>query len=367
MKNKTALKYLIATAIFISPLHMSVSYAQDANDIDIFDRLGIEAEGEPDDSVLSEPADATPDAPVTGNAFDAYQNAVESDSNDPFMGQADNEMPGSEPTPEDLEAEIRDEAFNAAVNGFLPLRPDEIRRFLEIYDEVKQASNTPVYPYPQPESKIQEISFDPADPPQVIKLATGHVTHVAFYDSTGQRWPITNVAWAGDFEFSYPENEGGSSLRIIPMSDFAYGNLIVYFSKFDTPAVFTLQAQREIVHVRYDAILPEPGPFAKMDIIERSGPTTTSGSLQSVSVLDGTPPDSAKMMNVSGVDSRTKAYDMNGKVYLRTPHTLISPAWKESASSGDGINVYVINKTPVVLLSDKGKIIRAFIDNKDSL
>ena len=111
MKNKTALKYLIATAIFISPLHMSVSYAQDANDIDIFDRLGIEAEGEPDDSVLSEPADATPDAPVTGNAFDAYQNAVESDSNDPFMGQADNEMPGSEPTPEDLEAEIRDEAL----------------------------------------------------------------------------------------------------------------------------------------------------------------------------------------------------------------------------------------------------------------
>lgn len=365
MKNKTALKYLIATAIFISPLSVSISYAQDANDIDIFDRLGIAEETQPDEAELNEPSDATPDAPVSANAFDAYQNAVESDSNDPFLGQADNEIAG-EPTPEDLEAEIRDEAFNAAVNGFLPLRPDEIRRFLEIYDEVKQASNTPVYPYPQPESKIQEISFDPADPPQVIKLATGHVTHVAFYDSTGERWPIRDVAWAGDFEFNYPE-EGGESLRIIPMSDFSYGNMVVYFSTLDTPAVFTLQAQREIVHVRYDAILPEPGPFARVDMIQRSGPTTTSGSLRTVAVLDGTPPDSANMMRVSGVDSRTKAYQLGGDLYLRTPHTLISPAWKESASSGDGMNVYVINKTPVVLLSDDGDIVRAFIEDKDNL
>ncbi len=368
MKNIKVLNYLAATALFLTPAVMNTAYAQDANEIDIFDRLGIEEETQPDQSSLNEPDDAMPDAPVTQNAFDAYQDALDSSSDDPFMGQADNEMAGSEPTPEDLEAEIRDEAFNAAVNGFLPLRPEEIRRFLEIYDEVKQASNTPVYPYPKPESKIQEISFDPSDPPQVIKLATGHVTHLAFYDSTGERWPITNVAFAGDFEFNYPEsNEGGSSVRIIPMSDFAYGNMVVYFSKFETPAVFTLQAQREMVHVRYDAILPEPGPFAKPGMIGRSGSTTTSGSTKVVSVLDGTPPESASAMSVTGVDSRTKAYQVGGSVYLRTPHTLISPAWSESASSADGMNVYVIGNTPVVLLSDDGKVTRAFLEEKNNL
>lgn len=366
MKTKTILRTLVITTLLAFPVGYSQVQAQDANDTDIFERLGIGDETAPDNTELAAPSEATPDAGVGTNAFDAYSNALQNDANDPFLGQADNAFGSDEPTPEDLEAEIREESFNAAVDGFLPLRPSEIRRFLEIYDEVKQASNTPVYPYPRQESKVQEISLDPADPPQVIKLAPGHVTHVAFYDATGARWPITNVAWAGDFEFNYPE-EGGSSVRIIPMSDFAYGNMIVYFSMHDTPATFTLQAQREMVHVRYDAILPEAGPFAKPGLIGRAGPTTTSGSFQAVSVLDGTPPQSAQSLAISGVDSRTRAYALNNDIYVRTPHTLISPAWKESASSGDGMNVYVLDKAPVLLLSEKGKILRAFLKEKNNL
>ncbi len=370
MKNKRILNGLVATILFLTPVFPNAVYAQDSSE-DIFGDLeDVAVPDEPDSSDLeSLPGEAmpSPDA-ATENAFDAYRDALEVDENgNAFIGEAGNGE-GNEATPSDLEAEIREEAFNAAVNGFLPLRPEEIRRFLEIYDEVKQASNTPVYPYPKQESKVQEISLDPADPPQVIKLATGHVTHVAFYDATGAKWPIANVAWAGNFEFNYPEkDEGGSTLRIIPMSDFAYGNMIVTFSKLQTPAIFTLQAQREMVHVRYDGILPEPGPFAKPSLIGKSpGPATTSGSVQVVSVLDGTPPQSASQMDVKGVDTRTKAYNLGGEVYLRTPHTLISPAWSESASSGDGINVYVIKNTPVVLLSEKGKIIRAFLEEKNN-
>ena len=44
------------------------------------------------------------------------------------------------------EAEFRKEAFNASVNSMMPLKPSEIRRMLELYDETKQAGATPVYP-----------------------------------------------------------------------------------------------------------------------------------------------------------------------------------------------------------------------------
>ncbi len=346
----TAIALLSVCVPFGSPL------AQDSEDI--FSQFREEA---------PQKAEVVPDAPKNEslNPLDAYRNSVEEQQEEDIFGQADNEIFGQESTPEDLEAEIREEAFNAAVNGFLPIRPDEIRRFLEIYDEVKQASNTPVYPYPRPENKVQEISLDPADPPEVIKLATGHVTHLAFYDITGERWPINAYTFAGDFELN-PPDEGGSSIRIIPMSDFAYGNIVVQLSKFKTPIIFTLQAQREIAHARYEAIIPELGPFAKPGLIAGNGPKTTAGSYQVVSVLDGTPPESAKLMDVTGADSRTKAYDLEGSVYLRTPHTLISPAWSQSATSGDGMNVYVLKKTPVVLLSEKGKIIRTFINDKEN-
>lgn len=85
-----------------------------------------------------------------------------------------------------------------------------------------------------------------------------------------------------------------------------------------------------------------------------------------MSVLDGTPPEGARTMLVEGADTRTRAYDMGGAIYLRTPYALISPAWSESASSSDGVNVYVLKKTPVVLLSDKGKIVRAFVKDKEN-
>ncbi|MCB9964098.1 MAG: type IV secretion protein DotH [Rhodospirillales bacterium] len=313
--------------------------------------------------------DAVPSTGLNDSAFDAYRQSMDG-GNDPFDQILSNNMdgppaPGQE-TPEDLQTEIRREAFDAAINGMLPLKPEEIRRFLEIYDEVKQASNTPLFPYPKQEMKVEEISLDPADPPKVIKLATGHVSMVSFMDATGAQWPIVNMTWAGDFEISPPE-EGGYSIRVTPLSDFAYGNMIVTMSMLKTPVIFTLQAQRDVAYVRYDAIIPQPGPFATPSLIGGApAVTTTSGSVQTVAVLDGSAPQGSSAMLVEGVDGRTRAYESSGLVYLRTPYTLISPAWSESATSADGTNVYVIKKTPVVLLSEKGKILRVFLKEKES-
>jgi|MDSW01.1.fsa_nt_gb intracellular multiplication protein IcmK len=332
---------------------------------------------------IVQPADAS-QAPRQ-SILDTPTAADSQDENDPFaqfreaMGAADGsaQQPqmndidfGLEPpagqakSPEDLEAEIRGEAFNAAVNGYFPLRPDEIRRFLEVYDEVKQASNTRIYPYPQPESKVAQISLDPHDEPAVVKMAAGLVTTISMLDATGQPWPVENMTWAGDFEVVVPQ-EGGHRIRITPLSEYAYGNVSMTFEGLSAPVILTLATQREMVHVRFDARIPALGPFAKPPLMGDTGPHIQAGSVEVVSVLDGTLPNSAVTLQVTGTDGRTKAYKMNERVYLRTPLTLISPAWMESAASADGMNVYVLEDTPVVLLSEKGKVVRAFISEKE--
>src|SRR5262245_12158915 len=75
-------------------------------------------------------------------------------------------------TPEEVENQIRNQAFAAALTGLLPLRPNEIRKLLETFDQTRQAVETPIFPEPTPEVLAQTISLDPGSPPMEIKLAT---------------------------------------------------------------------------------------------------------------------------------------------------------------------------------------------------
>ena len=58
---------------------------------------------------------------------------------------------------------------------------------------------------------------------------------------------------------------------------------------------------------------------------------------------------------------------MSGTTYVRTPLTLLSPAWQSSVSSADGMNVYALTAAPVLLLSDGGEFARATLKEKEDL
>lgn len=265
-------------------------------------------------------------------------------------------------TPEELEAEIRQDAFHAAVSGLLPLRPAEIRQLLEYYDQTQEAVEVPVYPYPKPEVSVITLSLDPGVVPPVIKVATGHVTTLSLLDVTGAPWPIQDVSWAGNFEVVQPE-EGGHVIRITPMSEFTYGNMSLRLITLKTPITFTLQTQRDTVQYRVDARVPQYGPFASSPLIE-GGISTVAGDADITAILDGAPPSGAVRLTVSGVDGRTSAWRFNGRTYVRTPLTLLSPGWDASVRSVDGMSVYALANAPVLLLSDQGRVMRAHVDQE---
>ena len=78
-------------------------------------------------------------------------------------------------------------------------------------------------------------------------------------------------------------------------------------------------------------------------------------------ILENSPPSSAKRIKVAGLDARSNAWGVGDKVYLRTPLTLLSPAWNASMVSTDGTTVYEIGSAPVLLMSDNGALVRAQI------
>lgn len=266
-----------------------------------------------------------------------------------------------------LEEEARKEAFDTALEGLLPLRPDEIRKLLERFDKTQESVELPVYPYPKPELKVQQISLDPGTKPAAVKTAYGHVTSVSFLDASGAPWPIEDISWAGDFEaIEASSNELSHIVNISPQSEFAYGNMVVRLLTLKTPVILTLETDRDVVYYRFDTIVPEYGPFANAPLIE-TGITTQAGDPDMASVLEGIVPAEAQRLNVSGVDGRTSAYRYNGLVYLRTPLTLLSPGWDSSVSSADGTHVYAFEDTPVVLLSEKGKMVRVRLSDRGDI
>ncbi|MCI5060380.1 MAG: DotH/IcmK family type IV secretion protein [Alphaproteobacteria bacterium] len=267
-----------------------------------------------------------------------------------------------EKTQKELAEQIRREAYDAAITGLFPLQPNQIKALIKEYDKTRAAVEEPVHGIPTPIVNVETISLDPGVPPSTIKTAVGHITTVNILDVTGAPWPIQDISWAGEFEVVEPE-EGGHIIRITPMGKSAYGNMSVRLLTLKTPVTFMLKTGTDEVQYRVDARIPEYGPFAKAQLID-GGTELVAGNALITSVLDGTPPGTAERLEVSGVDGRTSAYKISGMTYVRTPLTLLSPGWEHSVSSADGMNVYALEDTPVLLLSDQGRFMRAGLSER---
>ncbi|MDF3025512.1 MAG: hypothetical protein K0R10_2873 [Alphaproteobacteria bacterium] len=267
---------------------------------------------------------------------------------------------------EDARRKIEEQTFNQALKQLLPLQPNQIRKTLETFRMSREAAETPIT-VPEPKLEVQTASLDPSGTPIVIKVAPGNVTSVTILDATGAPWPIQDMVTAGPFSIMAPE-EGGNVLRITPATAHGVGNISMRLVDMITPVTFRVQTGMDWVHYRLDIRIPKPGPLAKTPIIEYGGLKAVAGKdEQMVGVLDGTPPVDAEKLTIEGVDGRTSAWELDGRTYLRTPLTLLSPGWDASVTSADGMNVYALGRAPVVLLSDEGRMVKAHIIPSEDL
>lgn len=304
-------------------------------------------------------------SPIMCNSALSQDDAI--DSADERVFDFDNEELDFEKSAEELESDFRDEAFDQALKMLLPLRPDEIRTLLEHFDRTVESTQLPVHPYPRPELTVNNVSLDPGVAPLVVKLAYGYVTTLSLLDSSGQPWPIEDISWVGEFNIQESTvHDQTHLLRISPETKFAHGNISMRLVGLNAPVIMTFETNRDLVHYRFDAVIPLLGPGAATPIID-PGISLASGDVDMSIALGGVTPDGAEILDVSGVDGRTTAYSYNGLTYVRTPLTLLSPGWDSSVTSIDGTKIYALEETPVILLSDKGRMVRAHLTARGGL
>lgn len=260
----------------------------------------------------------------------------------------------------DQKAKLEEQSFNMALKQLMPLKPEQIRKVMEQFRITREATETPIVE-PEPRMEVVTASLDPGAAPVVIKGAPNSVTTVSILDATGMPWPIMDMTYIGPFTIITPE-DGGHMLRIVPRSSHGTGNVSMRLVDMISPIMLRLQTGLDWVHYRLDIRIPKAGPLAKTPIIEYGGLKAVAGKDQIlVSVLEGTAPPDAEKMTVQGADGRTSAWNAGGRTYLRTPLTLLSPAWEASVAGSDGTTVYSLSNAPVVLLSDEGRMVKAKI------
>ncbi len=259
----------------------------------------------------------------------------------------------------DPEQAAREKGLNEAIDSAMPLTPDQVKKIISRMSETQEATALSLQDptRPKAELKVETVSLDPGTAPPVIKVAAGYVTTVVMMDATGAPWPIEDMAFAGRFDIKTAQRSS-HIFRIIPLNRFYEGNLTLQLRGLSAPVTFQLVAGKDVVFYRYDVRVPALGPKAKPPRFDSSA-TLVAGDSTLMAVLDGYPPAGAQRLKVMGLDDRSAAWDISGQTYLRTPHSLLSPAWSSSASSGDGTTVYTIPDTPVLLLSDQGVMVRA--------
>lgn len=260
--------------------------------------------------------------------------------------------------------EFRGRAFDTATNSFAPLSPEEISRFLKLRDDTAKAKAAPATgAAPRTDVRVETINLDPGAAPPQLKLHAGYVSTLGMLDQTGQPWPVLDVAAAGPFQVDAPA-DGGHIMRITPLAEHAFGNISIRLKDFTTPVVFTITAGGDTVDFRVDARIPRRGPNAATPLMQEGPANLVAGDATMMTILEGVAPPEAERIDPVGADSRTAAWLLGDRLYLRTPLTLLSPGWSSSVGSADGTTVYALRYSPVLILTDQGVMTRVRISRR---
>lgn len=221
----------------------------------------------------------------------------------------------------------------------------EINR--DIYKKGQIINESPVIP-PKAVNGLLTASISPGSVPPVVRLAKNRTTAIIITDINGQPWPIINYDGLSseDFVVKRLDNPApdGYVLSVTPKGAFVNGNLALILKGLPSPlSIEFISGQKEV--------------DAKTEIrVQAVGPNTQYTSLSMpqgidtdlLSLLQGVAPSGAKQLKVNS-NAAQAWVGRDGKMYLRTRHKIMSPAFENVSSSPDGTYAYKMMPVPVVL------------------
>lgn len=243
-----------------------------------------------------------------------------------------------------------DPAFQNLLKKSFPLSPDQVKVLRDYFDLAQRASAAPHH-VPTPLVSTKSVALSPGSVPPVIRLATGYVSSVLFVDETGAPWPVQAYDLGDPKSFNVQWDQASHLLMIQGMGAYSTGNMAVRLKGLDIPVMLTIVNDQKQVDYRIDFRVQGRGPGAHSMFASDRLPGQASNVL--MNLLEGVPPKGARRVNTSGHD--VEAWIQGGQLYVRTQLALLSPSWHATLSSADGMHVYELTATPLLLVSRDGQ------------
>lgn len=246
--------------------------------------------------------------------------------------------------------QVREEAFEIALQRFSPLTPEQIEAVFKSYQDRIAHQSIVADKLPNPIISSRAISLSPGSEIPMVRLCQGYITTLVFMDETGQPWPIANYSLGNPNAFDIVWDKNSSTLFIQSLGEWSFANMGIRLAGLNTPIMLNLISSQGDIDYRIDFSLPHRGPLAK-DIPHARGSSIVSDQ-KLFPYLDATPPCYAVPLVVDPVYAQAW---MEGEwMILRTKNLLISPSWASQTMSSDGTKVYKLRPTNTVVISRDG-------------
>lgn len=285
----------------------------------------------------------TPGAPASNPAMAGAYSAPAPAVGSPMTVAAPQQPPGSlPPLPSD---------FDLAVQSTLAMTPGQIVELRRLLDARQRAAAQLPNP-PRSVTGTVSVSMSPGAAPPVIRPFIGATTSFTVVDATGAPWPVDNfrIGNANSFQVNRLDGAGGSVFTVDTMETYGQTNLVMKLAGAPTPIVINVLAGQKVHDARVEVRVQGRGPNS---VVTQAAPLVRGTDARLLSVLDGMAPEGGKSLSVSGAGD-TRAWMMpNGRMMVRTPLVIVSPAsiggGTSFVSSADGTHVYEFMPTPNIL------------------
>lgn len=256
----------------------------------------------------------------------------------------------------------RVDGFNKAIEEAFPMTPDMIRQYRQIFDEQQRA----ILETDKPSALVDAgfISLEPGETPSRLQLAPGIASVIGFYDATGEAWPIEQFVVGNGENFEVVQlGEDANSLVMTPLTRLGWSNLVVRLRDEPKPVVLHVDVSNTTAHFRHDIQIARMGPNANVNmasarsdrVITEAGDSTLLSVLTRVDIPREAVP--AAVANVAA-----ESWALGESLFVRSRHALLSPSWTASLAGPDGIRVYQVPLSSMLLFSVDGRVTRASVD-----
>ena len=233
-----------------------------------------------------------------------------------------------------------------AQDSMLSVTPEQIRELRRLVDERQRATSELPNP-PRSVTGSVSVSLSPGSTPPIIRPFIGSTSSFVVVDSTGAPWPVENFRIANPDVFPVNRLDGphGSSFTVDTNLPYGQSNLVLKLVGVPAPVVIGLVAGQREHDARVEVRVQGRGPNSTIS----SGSLMAGTDARLLPVLDGMAPSGGKTLSVGGVDGVRAWLLPTGRLMVRSPVKIISPASTSFVISADGTHVYEFARTTQLL------------------